>query len=143
MMRSIMPPKLRFKETAIREIASRYNYSISEEELVELRPQVQSRGCLSKDELQKIAYWKAPRSAGRVKSNAGNYVWEITALALKANNERSRIQILTLLDGVSWPTASVILHFCHADPYPIIDFRSLWSASIEKPSQYGFDLWWA
>ncbi len=39
-----------------------------------------------------------------------------------------------MLDGVSWLIASVILHFCHSDPYPIIDFRSLWSVSLEVPS---------
>ena len=137
-----MKPKLRFRGNRIQEIESRYDYSISEVELLKLRPKVQNRGYVSKEELQKIAYWKAPRSSGHVRSNSVEYVQEITALALKAGNERSRIEILTLLDGVSWPTASVILHFCHSDLYPIIDFRSLWSVSLEVPSQYGFELWW-
>ena len=137
-----MKPKLRFRGNRIQELESRYDYSISEVELLELRPKVQNRGYVSKEELQKIAYWKAPRSSGHVRSNSADYVQEITALALTAGNERSRIEILTLLDGVSWPTASVILHFCHSDLYPIIDFRSLWSVSLEVPSQYGFELWW-
>jgi hypothetical protein len=137
-----MKPKLRFRENRIQEIACRYNYSISEVELLELRPKVQNRGYVLKEELKKIAYWKAPRSSGHVMSNSADYVQEITAFALKAKNERSRIEILTLLDGVSWPTASVILHFCHSDFYPIIDSRSLWSLSLEVPSKYGFELWW-
>ena len=137
-----MKPKLRFRGNRIQEIESRYDYSISEVELLKLRPKVQNRGYVSKEELQKIAYWKAPRSSGHVRSNSADYVREITALALKAGNERTRIEILTLLDGVSWPTASVVLHFCHSDLYPIIDFRSLWSVSLEVPSQYGFELWW-
>lgn len=139
----MMKPKLRFRGNKIQKIASRYEYSISEVELLELRPKIQGRGYISKEELQEIAYWKAPRSSGHVRTNSEDYVQEITALALKARNERSRIEILTLLDGVSWPTASVILHFCHSDPYPIIDFRSLWSVSLEVPSQYGFEIWWS
>lgn len=138
----MMKPKLRFKGIRIKKIASRYGYSISEVELLELRPKVQSRGYISKDELQKIAYWKAPRSSGHVRGNSEDYVQEITSLALSARNERARIEILALLDGVSWPTASVILHFCHSDPYPIIDYRSLWSVSLKVPSQYGFEIWW-
>jgi len=50
-------------------------------------------------------------------------------------------EILGILNGVSWPTASVILHFFHADPYPIIDYRALWSISLEVPKQYTFDFW--
>jgi hypothetical protein len=137
-----MKPRLRFNATRIEKIASRYEYSISEDELVEFRPEVQARGCLSKQELEKIAYWKTPRSSGHVRSNSADYVQEITALALNARGERVRIEVLTLLDGVSWPTASVILHFCHSDPYPIIDIRALWSVRLDVPSQYGFELWW-
>jgi hypothetical protein len=44
---------------------------------------------------------------------------------------------------VSWPTASVLLHFGRADPYPILDFRALQSLGVEQPSQYTFDFWWA
>jgi hypothetical protein len=49
---------------------------------------------------------------------------------------------LTLLDGVSWSTASVILHLFHRDPYPIHDFRALWSVSLAVPAQYSFGVWW-
>ena len=34
---------------------------------------------------------------------------------LNEKEERLRIEILTLLDGVGWPTASVILHFYHKE----------------------------
>ena len=48
-----------------------------------------------------------------------------------------------LLDGVNWPTASVLLHFGARDPYPILDFRALWSLQVSVPKQYGFEFWWA
>jgi hypothetical protein len=55
--------------------------------------------------------------------------------------ERLQIEVLTLLDGVSWPTASVILHFFHSAPYPIVDFRALWSLKNKVPKRYGFNFW--
>jgi hypothetical protein len=63
-----------------------------------------------------------------------DYVAEITRFAFTTECERARVESLTLLDGVSWPTATVILHLFHSDPYPILDFRSLWSVSINKPT---------
>ena len=93
--------------------------------------------------LEKIAHWKSPRSAGHVNNNTGEYVKEITGFALEAKEERSRIEILTVLSGVECPTASVILHFFHPDPYPILDYRALWSLNTEVPKQYDFSFWWS
>jgi len=98
--------------------------------------------CLNKDTLKRIAHWKSPRSSGHIKNNSDEYVKEITGFALKAKEERSRIEILTVLSGVEWPTASVILHFLHSDPYPILDFRTLWSLNADVPKQYDFSFWW-
>jgi hypothetical protein len=137
-----MKPRLKFKEKDIVKIASRYQYSISETDLIDLRPKILKRGFITKDELSKIAYWKAPRSAGNVNTNSDEYIREITKFALSTKEERSRIEVLTVLDGVRWPTASVMLHFFHKDPYPIIDFRALWSVSIDVPSKYNFEIWW-
>jgi len=47
-----------------------------------------------------------------------------------------------LLQGVEWPTASVLLHFGYRDLYPILDFRALWSLSVEPPKEgYDFEFW--
>jgi hypothetical protein len=46
-----------------------------------------------------------------------------------------------ILKGVSWPVASVILHFGKKNLYPILDYRALWSLGIKKPNFYNFDLW--
>lgn len=134
--------KLRFKERDISAIAARNQYLISEVELMEFRPSVLRRGYLLKKELEKLAYWKSPRSAGHIKGNDEDYVREISRVAFHTVSERARIEVLTVLEGVSWPTASVILHFFHKDPYPIMDFRALWSVSCNVPPQYKFDYWW-
>ncbi len=137
-----MTPSLRFEKHEITRIARRYQYPISETELMVLKATVNQRGHLTKDELAAVAYWKAPRSSGHARKNSGDYVAEISGFALKTNCERARIESLTILDGVSWSTASVILHFFHHDPYPILDYRTLWSVTLEVPAQYSFGFWW-
>jgi len=132
--------QLRFNETEILAIAGRY--PVADDEILKLKPPVQKRGFLQKHDLEDIACWKAPRSAGHVRKNEDEYVRELTRFALWTTNERARIEVLTALTGVSWPTASVILHLFHREPYPILDFRALWSVSLEVPNQYSFDLWW-
>jgi hypothetical protein len=67
----------------------------------------------------------------------------VTQTALGTRNEQLRIEVLTLLRGVSWPTASAILHFACEDPYPILDYRALWTLGVDAPSQYDFELWWS
>ena len=137
-----MRPRLRFKQDRIRAFAKQYSYEQDDNDIKTLKPQVLERGHLAKEELAKVAHWKAPRSARHVQKNSEDYVSEITGFALSARTERARIEVLTNLDGVSWPTASVVLHFFHRDPYPIMDFRALWSVSLEVPAQYSFDFWW-
>ena len=69
----------------------------------------------------------------------------VTHVALTTDHERLRIEVLTLLSGVQWPTASVILHFGYDNLYPILDVRALWSAGVDAPerlSAYDFGIWW-
>jgi hypothetical protein len=75
--------------------------------------------------------------------NSARLVEEATTLAFHARDEALRIGILLTLDGVGWPVASVLLHFGHRDPYPILDFRALESLGVKQPSVYTFDFWWA
>ena len=98
------------------------------------------RGWLTKTELVRIARWKTPRSAPRVARNAERRVREATRRSFSARDESARIDELTRLSGIGLPTASVILHFCHADPYPIFDVRALWSLSVGTP-RAGVRLW--
>jgi hypothetical protein len=71
------------------------------------------------------------------------FVLSVTSTAFTPPDERLRIEVLTLLEGVGWPTASTILHFCSNDRYPIIDFRALWSLGAAVPKFYDFEFWWA
>ncbi len=115
-----------------------------------IAPAVRRRGYFTRHELHQICRWKAPRAAARALENSASFVRETTQLALATSSERLRIEVLTLLHGVKWPTASVLLHFGAADPcrkgglrYPILDFRALESFDFEPPRPpYDFDFWW-
>ncbi|MFH1749118.1 MAG: hypothetical protein ABIG44_18965 [Planctomycetota bacterium] len=133
--------RLRFPESEIKRVAQRYEVPEAEIKLIELKAEVQRCGYVTKDQLRRVAHWKAARSARHVEKNDDDYVREITSWALKARSERARIEILTVLDGVGWPTASAILHLFHERRYPILDFRALWSVGLEVPNQYSFLFW--
>jgi hypothetical protein len=102
-----------------------------------------ARGYLTHDDLLALGRWKSPRSGPRLAANDPAYVEAVTAAALSTPNERLRVDVLRLLSGVAWPTASVILHWCHADRYPILDFRALWTLGHDTLPPYDFALWQA
>ena len=124
-------------------------YSMYEYDLEELEnevqdkivPAVQKRGYCTKSEFLKICKWKTRRTQSRCKKNDESFIKEVTRIAFSARNEKIRIEIFTLLAGVNYPTASVFLHFCHQEPYPIIDFRALWSLNIKYDVIYNFEFW--
>lgn len=138
------PFTLRFNKKAISKWAKRHPSEESLRVVSVLPPQIKARGFYSKEDLQEYCYWKSPRTQSRVAKNPPEFVEAVTGIALSTSNERLRIEILTLLDGVKWPTASVLLHFGHNSPYPILDVRALWSLGIDsRKVKYNFDLWWA
>lgn len=133
--------KLRFSESKIQHWAERYEPQSTETQFVKLKPKVQQRGYLTKKELQKVAHWKSPRSSGHVQKNDLDYIKDITSCAFTATSERTKIRVLSCLDGVGLPTASAILHLFHKDRYPILDFRAVWSIGVEN-YDYSFAFWW-
>ncbi|WP_439488188.1 hypothetical protein [Algoriphagus sp.] len=135
--------RLRFEISEIQEYASQYSYNRSEQIVKENSERIKSRGYITKNELKIIGEWKTPRSKSRLASNAEDYIQEITQIAFSTENEKLRIEILNLLIGVGWPTASVLLHFYHKERYPIIDFRALYSLNCEhiRPQDYKYEFW--
>ena len=111
--------------------AQRFQTDASEDQIEhDLVPRIRKQGYLAKPDFLFLANWKSPRSRRRCAANSEDYVREVTRVALSTSSEQLRIEVLTLLEGVSWPTASTILHFCHPEPYPILDFRALMVAWV-------------
>ena len=134
---------LKFRKVDIHKWASRYSYAGEHHIEKKIGPAAKNRGYFTKPEFLTLCYWKSPRTQSRVNANSAALIKDATRIALSTPHERLRIGALTLLYGVSWPTASTVLHFAHRDPYPIIDFRALWSLGHEeRPTFYTFDFWW-
>jgi thermostable 8-oxoguanine DNA glycosylase len=136
--------KLLVPKNKLQKYYSMYEYDLEElenEVQNEIVPVVKNRGYCTKSEFLKICKWKTRRTQSRCNKNDESFIKEVTRIAFSAKNEKIRIEILTLLEGVNYPTASVFLHFCHQDPYPILDFRALWSLNINNKVNYDFKFW--
>lgn len=133
--------KLRFRENELLDFAKRYPYQI-DEVLSGISQSAKQKKYLTYEEFVKICAWKTPRSKPKVASNERNYVEEITRISLTTKSDQLRIEILTLLNGVGWSTASAILHFCHVQEFPILDFRALYSLGLDAvPNKYDYRFW--
>jgi hypothetical protein len=134
--------RLRFPIREMRARAAAYDYGDDIPERI--GAEARAAGFYTKDQFLAMCEWKSQRPRARFETNADQFVEEATRVALQSCDERLRIGNLRLLDGVDYPTASVLLHFGHPDPYPILDVRALWSLGLDElPSSYSFDFWWA
>ncbi len=138
--------RLRFDKSKIGYWAGRYDDGGNKLKLIEIETEVAPRiveaGLVTKPDFVTLCVWKSPRIRRHAERNAEGFIEAVTRTALATTNEQLRIECLTLLHGVGYPVASVILHFGSRDPYPIIDFRTLWSSNADVPGQYDFNFWW-
>jgi hypothetical protein len=133
----------RFPLSEVMYWADRYAYA-DDAEVEAIGEAARERGWYTRDEFLTVAPWKSPRSRTRCEENDEAAVKAATQLALSTPDERQRIEALIQLRGVAYPTALVLLHLAHRDPYPIIDYRALWSLGVESPpAAYSFTFWWA
>jgi len=133
---------LRFPSAELHDIAARYPF-VEDSEIEGISRVTREQGYYTREGFLRMSQWKGVRVRPQREENDEETVREVTRLSLNTPIERLRIEALTLLHGVTWPSASVLLHFGHREPYPILEPRALWSLGIERPpEQYGFDFWW-
>ena len=134
--------EIRFPLNEVRYWADRFSFSRSDAHLIELRGVIHQQGYFTKPQLLELCRWKSPRTVPKAEKNEEAFVKAVTRVSLASENERLRIEVLTLLNGVSWPIASALLHFFVDNTYPILDVRALWSLRCElKQHQYNYHLW--
>lgn len=114
--------RLRFPAKDIPRLARQYSYG-GDARMAALGRIARSRGWFERAELVELCHWKTPRSGPLVRKNLAAAIHVATKSALSARSHEDAIAPLLSLRGVSWPTASVILHFAHRDPYPILDVK--------------------
>ena len=133
--------KIRFKKEELIHFANRFGYQ-NDDILFEISKSAKEKKYLTREEFITVCSWKTPRSKPKVASNHKDYIEEITRISFTTKSDQLRIEILTLLNGVGWPTASTILHFCHPNEFPIIDFRALYSLGYDTiPNKYDYQFW--
>jgi len=64
-----------------------------------IAPAIRSRGFLMRDEFLALCRWKSPRAVTYAARNDEGYIRAVTGCALATENERLRIEVLTLLGG--------------------------------------------
>jgi hypothetical protein len=134
--------EIRFPLADIPKWSARYSYAATDTRLgSEVRPAVQKRGYLTTSDFLEICYWKTPRSQSRCGNNSAAEIQVLTQLALATNEEPLKMELLRALNGVDWATASTLLHFCDERPYPILDYRALWSLGYPQPPHYTMTFW--
>jgi hypothetical protein len=133
--------QLRFAPEQIQELTDRYGYQ-TDQHVLEIGSRARDAGEFAYEDFLAVCEWKTRRSRSRCLKNTREEVAEITRIALSTPIERLRIEVLRCLHGVEWPTASVLLHLAHRDPYPILDVRALWSWGFDKAPAYTFKFWW-
>lgn len=132
--------KLVFPQDKILSYAKKYKYS-SKIPVDEIVSEVKSQGFLDKNQLKLVAKWKSPRPSKLITQNSEDFIRSLTQVSLSTESDRLRIEVLTLLKGVNYPTASAILHFCHPLDFPILDFRALYSLGYKTPPKYNYEFW--
>jgi hypothetical protein len=133
---------LRFDPRAIEFWASRFPDGPTALKIMgEIGPRTHKQGFLNKPDFVTICEWNSTRPRALYRSNAEDFVREITRVSFATQHERVRVEVLTLLNGVSLATASVLLHFCAPDPYPILDTNSLWALQAAPPRKFDFEFW--
>lgn len=131
---------IRFSKAEVPTWAKRYSYA-DDTEVERIGERSRLAGFYTRQDFLTVCEWKTRgRPRRHYQRNSEEDVRHLTAKALTSPDEEKRITTLQELHGVSWPTASVLLHLAHADPYPILDVRALWSLRCEQ-KYYSFSFW--
>jgi hypothetical protein len=137
---------LRFAPELLTYWAARFS-SIQDAEIERvIAPRSRSAGYFEKADFIALCGWKSSRIVSRCQENSDEFIKAVTMAALSSQCEEFRITAPTLLRGVGWRVSSVLLHFVHSEPYPIIDFRALWSLGWNLDAErddYDFEFWWS
>ncbi len=132
---------LQFPPEDVPELASRYSFRKDDRPCLAAGAAARKRGYYARDELVRVCEWKTERKKGLVALNTDEDVEFITAEALRAPDERTRMSTMRWLNGVEIPTASALLFFVFPRAYPIIDKRALASLGQQAPRYYSLKYW--
>ena len=134
--------KLRFPHLEIEKWAAQYSYASDAAIEDVIAPAARRQGYLTRDQFLTIAEWKTARSRSRCRKNDAGYVKEVTGAALRSKNERFKIEVLRLLDGVDITAAEFYRRLPLATTHPTTSqpspgrFAETYNALLKKGEQH-------
>jgi hypothetical protein len=135
--------RLVFAARWIPEIASRYDYPLEGAVIADGR-RARELGYYPYDVFVRLYRWKTRgRPLRHLARTDSQQLEAATRIALDSQTaERRRAGVLVGLDGIEYPVASCVLHFAHADPYPILDRRALESLGYKTQRTIYSETFW-
>jgi hypothetical protein len=118
-------------------------YTVNDELPITMGRQACLRGYMHLDEFLTISDWKSSTGHPSHQRNSEETVRRRTQGSLATNDEKSAITSLMLLNGVSWTMGSVLLHFTHSEPYPVMDAGTLFSLNGPTDQRPTLPVWLA
>lgn len=129
-----------FPKTEMEDLAIRCAFGDQDELLVQAGRRSRAAGYYTRADF--VLMCKSTMTGKLGDSNSEQHIERSTRIALNTISERDRIGSLMLLGGVSWRTASVVLHYTFEDQYPTIAQRVLWSWGFDHAPTLSFEFWW-
>jgi hypothetical protein len=130
-----------FPKDEIPALAAQYAVGHSVESLIEIGHRSKATGFYMPDDFSVIC--RSARNNRNCDVNSARKIEKETRISLSTNSEQERVYSLMRLSGVSWSTASLILHYTFEDQYPILAQESLWSWGYDEKPDQTFNFWWA
>ena len=132
-----------FHPAWIEAIATQYDYP-GEPQIIADGNRARSRGYYAYEDFVRLSRWKTRgRSIRHLATTSASELETATRVALDPRtSERRRARVLVALDGIEYPVASCVLHFAHADPYPILDRRALESLGYKTQRTIYSETFW-
>lgn len=133
--------QLQFDEKDLEHWAERYNVA-DDVEVEAIGAEARKRGYYTYEELLTVGKWTTTRNQKLLTENEPAHVERHTRTALSTYNEGLRMEVLTSLRGVSYPTATLLLHFGYENRYPMLSTPALWSLGYDAPPKvYTLEFW--
>lgn len=135
-----LEPGWRFSQDQISLLAARYNGN----DTLPLAAggQARERGYYRVEEFVTVCDW-ASSAHRRYQLNRYQSVERRTQVALHTQTDKTAMTALLPLTGVSWTTASALLHFAHPRPFPILAVGRLLSLNYSPGTRFTLSLWLA
>lgn len=123
-----MEPDAEFIEKNLKKYSE--TQGVLPEKLEEYGEKYRKQGHLTQEQLYEIAYESSTRSAYHVRKNPEQRCRDVTGNALQADDDFSKIALISSLKGFKAPTASCVVAAEDPENHAVVDTR-VW-ASLER-----------